>query len=88
MPRYFFHTEDGRAFHDGDGTRLADDAAARIQAARVLAQLLIERPADVWKDDPFQITVTDERGVTLFSLDITALRSPAAGGATRFGAQT
>lgn len=83
MRRYFFHTEDGRSFHDEDGTSLPDDEAARIEAARVLGQLLNERPAAVWRDEEFRLTVTDDRGVILFVLDIAALLSPAAGGASR-----
>lgn len=82
MRRYFFHTQDGRPFHDEDGTPLPDDEAARIEAARVLGQLLNEHPAAVWRDEEFRLTVTDEHGVILFVLDIAALLSPAAGGAT------
>jgi hypothetical protein len=80
MRRYFFHTEDGRPFHDEEGTLLADDAAARVEAARVLGQLMNEQAATVWQDGEFRLTVTDERGVILFVLDIAALLSPAAGG--------
>lgn len=88
MPRYFFHTDDRRSFHDEDGTPLANDAAARIEAARVLGQLLNEQPADVWNDGQFRITVTDERGVILYSLDVAALRSSAAGGVIPLGSRT
>ena len=81
MRRYFFHTQDGRPFHDEEGTALPDDEAARIEAARVMGQLLNEHPAGVWIDEDFRLTVTDDEGVTLYILDVAALRSPAAGGA-------
>lgn len=58
-----------------------DDESARIEAARVMGELLKEHPAGVWHDEEFRLTVTDEDGVTLFILDVAALRSPAAGGA-------
>ena len=79
VQRYFFHTQDGRPFHDEEGTPLPNDEAARIEAARVLGQLLNEHPSGVWHDEEFRLTVTDEQGVTLYVLDIAALRSPAAG---------
>lgn len=82
MPRYFFHSDDGHAFHDDEGTLLPDGAAARIEAARVLGQMVNERPAAVWKDDLLRITVTDEHGLILFSLDLTALKSPAVSSAS------
>jgi hypothetical protein len=80
--RYFFHTQDGRAFHDTEGTSLPSDEAARIEAARVMGQLLNEHPAGIWRDEEFRMTVTDEQGATLYVLDVAALRSPAAGGST------
>jgi hypothetical protein len=82
---YFFHTQDGRPFYDQEGTELPDDEAAGIEAARVMGELLMERPADVWHDDEFRLTGTDQEGVTLFILDIAALRSRAAGGAEAAG---
>jgi hypothetical protein len=78
VPRYFFHTEDGRSFHDGDGTILAGVDDARIEAARVLGQLVNEHPADIWHEEPFRMTVTDEGGLVVFVLDIAAVVSPAA----------
>jgi hypothetical protein len=77
--RYFFHTDDGQSFRDEEGTLLAGDDAARIEAARVLGQMMSESPGDVWRDDQFRITVTDEYGVILFVIDLAALTSPAAG---------
>jgi hypothetical protein len=73
MPRYFFHGRDGRTFKDDEGTELPDDASARIEAARVLGQLVNEWPSQAWEDDPFQITVTDETGLTVFVLDLAAI---------------
>ena len=40
MPRYYFHSEDGRRFPDEEGTELPSDDAARLEAVRVLGELL------------------------------------------------
>ncbi len=76
MQRYFFHTQDGQSFHDADGTLLADDDAARVEAARVLGQLVNEHPSHIWRDDQFHIVVTDESGLVLFQLELAAMNAP------------
>jgi hypothetical protein len=78
LQRYYFHSEDGYAFRDEEGTLLPNDEAARIEAARVLGQMVNEQPGAVWCDDQFRITVTDDAGVILYVLDLAAMRSPAA----------
>jgi hypothetical protein len=78
VQRYFFHTADGDVFHDLVGTELPNEDAARIEAARLLGQLVNEKPADVWKDDDFRITVTDEADLILFTIDVAAVVAPAA----------
>ena len=80
MQRYFFHSEDGHTFRDEEGTELPNDEAARIEAARVLGQMLNEHPADVWRHDQFRVLVADANGATLYILDLAAIRAPAAGG--------
>lgn len=73
MGRYFFHT-DGRArFEDEDGTELDCDAAAQIQAARVIAELVRERPEDIWRDQTLSIIVVNDEGRALFRLDLVAV---------------
>lgn len=78
MRRYFFHTDGDRGFRDQVGTLLPDDDAARVEAARVLGQLVNEKPTEVWRGDDLRITVTDEAGLILFTIDITAVAAPAA----------
>ncbi len=78
MHRYYFHAENSQPFHDEEGTLLENDDAARIEAAKVMAQLIDERPWAVWRDDCFQVSVTDEWGALLFLLDLSAINAPAA----------
>jgi len=40
MPRYFFHILDGTALTDETGVELADLAAARIEAVKLVAGVL------------------------------------------------
>ncbi|MDB5426484.1 MAG: hypothetical protein JWR47_3116 [Phenylobacterium sp.] len=83
MPRYFFHTEDGRRFPDEEGTELADAAAARDEAAAIFGELLKERPQDLWRGGGLRLTVTDETGLILYVLDMNAVASPSASAAGR-----
>lgn len=75
---FYFHTEDGRSFRDEEGTELADCHAARNEAVVVLAELLKEDPEEFWRDRSFTVTVTNDDGLTLYILDLSAVASGAA----------
>jgi hypothetical protein len=77
MPKFYFHTEDGHAFRDEEGTELADCHAARNEAVVVLAELLKEDPEEFWRDRSFTVTVTNDVGLTLYILDLSAIASGA-----------
>jgi hypothetical protein len=77
MPRYHFHTEDGRHHPDADGLELADALAVRTEAIRAMGQLVSERHEDFWRDGSFRMIVADHTGLTLIILDLTATVSPA-----------
>jgi len=71
MPRYFFHTEDGRRFPDKEGTDLPDIGAARSAAIMVLSEVLRDNPDEFWTHERFKVTVTDEAKRTLFTIRMT-----------------
>ena len=77
MPRFFFHTEDGRCLQDEEGTDLIDVHAARNEALIILAEMLKDDPEEFWKDRSFKVTVTDDRGLMLYILDVSAVASAA-----------
>ncbi|THD62581.1 hypothetical protein [Phenylobacterium sp.] len=79
MARYYFHTEDGRHYPDEEGTELPDHEAARTQAVLVLGEMVKEDPAGFWSTESFRLTVTDNRGLILYILDLVATASPATG---------
>ena len=77
MPRFFFHHLNGAVTRDGVGLELADMAAVRHEAVRVLAEALGKDPASFWPVGTRQMTVADDEDLTLFTLDVTATFAPA-----------
>ena len=80
MPKFYFHTQDGHVTHDEDGTILPNLASARREAVRISCQMLRMREDAVWLTRSWQMTVTDEVGLVLFTIDVAAHLSPAVAG--------
>ena len=59
MAQFFFHTEDGRSVSDDEGTDLETLADARVEAVRVLGDILRESPEEVLATGQLRLTVTD-----------------------------
>ena len=68
MPRYFFHTLDGFLDLDQEGTELADDNAARLQAVRYIGELLQSDPNYIWDGHALRVNVTNETGKAVFTV--------------------
>jgi hypothetical protein len=79
MSRFYFHAENGDLHRDEDGLELRTLADARREAARVLGELLNERPDAIWADGGLRLTVTDDQNLTLFALEVAATLAPAGG---------
>ncbi len=77
MPRYFFHTESHVRTSDDDGLELPDIHSARVAAARSVAELLRGHADLFWGSKPWSMTVTDDGGLILFSLEVHGHSSPA-----------
>lgn len=69
MPRYFFHTEDGKRYPDEDGTDLPDVKAARLKATLIMAELLKEQPSDFLDTGRLRVRVTDGQGDTVLLME-------------------
>ena len=52
--------------------------AARLEAPRRVAALLNEHAGQLWRDEEWQMDVTDDDGLILFVIQISVIRSPAA----------
>ena len=70
MPRYFFHSEDGRLEHDTVGTELADTATARLEAVQFAGALLRDRAQALWEGTRWRLLVTDESALILFTIEV------------------
>ncbi len=77
MPRYFFHIEDGVTPHDDEGTELRDIDAAKCEAARYCGRMICDDAATFWNRKELILTVTDEAGLVLFSLQFVGIEAPA-----------
>ena len=69
MPRYFFHLEDRVFLHDDEGTELADQPAARLQAAAMVGEILKDNPKAFWDTGLWRLLVTDEDHEILFRIE-------------------
>ena len=76
MPRYFFNMLAGEATSDDEGAELADIEAARIEAMCFTGQMLRDDPRSFWQHPEWQLTVTDETGLSLFSIHVLAVDAP------------
>lgn len=79
MPRFYFHTEDGKCLPDRDGTVLADISAARHEGLRTLTERVHAMEDEFWREGSLTVTATDDTGMTLFTLCAMANNSPALG---------
>jgi hypothetical protein len=71
MPRFYFHIEDGSEVIDDLGRELSSVAAAKCEALRYASRLICDDAQRFWDVGEFQMTVANEKGLTLFSLALT-----------------
>ena len=73
MPHYFFHIDAARHYADTDGVELADLAAARREALRIIGELMIDNTMDdLWSGGEWVMTVADEAERNLFGIRLSA----------------
>lgn len=80
MPQYYFHTRDGAYVIDDVGTELPSDAAAKIEAARLIGTLVSDDPDQIWADGSFHLEVTREDGSIVCGIACSAVAGPPAWG--------
>jgi hypothetical protein len=71
MPRYYFHIQDTSEIVDDLGMELSGIAAAKCEALRYASRLICDEAQEFWDAGEFQMTVADEKGLTLFSINLT-----------------
>lgn len=80
MPRVpFYHFQVRTETHVllTEGAELKGLDQARVEAARRVGELLREHAAQIWTDEDWRMDVTDEDGLILFVMQVTASKSAA-----------
>lgn len=80
MPRYFFHICDGVDFKDEDGTEFPDMVAAERAGLVLIADYVRDHVADLQQHGALTLTIADEDGLSLATVLLSTMRSPAADG--------
>ncbi|MDB5451699.1 MAG: hypothetical protein JWO33_277 [Caulobacteraceae bacterium] len=83
MSRYFFHLDGHESVIDDEGLELPDHQHAKMQALHTMGEMLrFERP-NFWDTRQLKMIVTDQSGLILFVLDLSAIEAPAIASANR-----
>ena len=77
MPLYYFHLDGDGVSRDEDGSELKDLEAAKCTAVQLIAETLCYQPHKFWDADSYKVTVTDEKGLVLFIVEMVATLSAA-----------
>lgn len=76
---YFFETHDGVVYPDDEGTELPSLEQARVEAIKVMADFLSEKPEEFWRTNGLELTVRDDHRKTLFTLRLSVDARSASG---------
>jgi hypothetical protein len=55
----------------------ADLTALRIEVASFVGELLKDHAGKIWADEDWRVDVTDERGLILYVMHVSAVQAPA-----------
>jgi hypothetical protein len=78
MPRFFFHTNNPaeRAVQDDEGMEFSSIHQAKCEAVAYAGQLLCDVAEKFWDDADFELTVTDAKGLILFTMRVIGTEAP------------
>jgi hypothetical protein len=79
VPRYFFHTNHPAelSVQDDEGMEFPSVHEAKCAAVRYAGQLLADVAEHFWDTADFDLTVTDAKGLILFSMRVVGIEAPA-----------
>jgi hypothetical protein len=79
VPRYFFHTNHPaeRVVQDDEGMIFASVERAKGEAVAYAGRLLCDAAERFWDNSDFELTVTNSKGLILFTLRIVGTVAPA-----------
>ena len=76
MPHYFFNIDDGQPQPDPEGVELDNLSVAKCEAVKLAGNMICDAAEQFWDRAEWTMTVTDERGLTLFVLNIVGTDAP------------
>ena len=76
MPLYHFNIDGSVEGPDRDGTELDSLEVAKCEAIKLAGQVICESAGRFWDRAEWSMTVTDERGLALFTLHVVGTESP------------
>jgi hypothetical protein len=82
LPLYHFEVRTPSHVMLTEGVELADHTAARVEAAKRIGLLLNEHAGLLWVDQDWQMDVTNETGLILYVINVTALKAPSTQGSS------
>ena len=77
MARYHFQVRTESHVALAETAEFPNATEARIEAARRTGVLLHDHAHQIWVDEDWQMDVTDEKGLILFTINISAMESAA-----------
>ncbi len=77
MPRYYFHVTDGEYAADDRGEDLSNVTAAKCHAVKYAGELICEAHERFWDRGDWNMTVTNDAQLTLFTLTLVGFEAPA-----------
>ena len=79
MPRFYFHTNNPAegSLQDDEGMEFSSIHQAKCQAAVYAGALLRDVAESFWDDADFELTVTDDAGLILFTMRVVGTEAPA-----------
>jgi hypothetical protein len=72
MPCYYFHVIDSRAIIDTEGTEYPNLEKARFVAIETAGSIIKSEGMAAWHNNVWRMSVADDAGVVVFSLDFAA----------------
>jgi hypothetical protein len=76
LPFYHFEVRTQTHVMLTEGADFPDNSAARVEAAKRIGELLHDHAGQLWADQDWQMDITDETGLILYVINISAVQSP------------
>lgn len=80
MPKYHINVRTDSHIAQTLDVEQADQTALRIEMAKFVGKLLKDHAELIWADEDWQIDVTDDAGLILYVMHISAMKTPATQG--------